>query len=242
MAANRLTLLVCFASVLLPGRSYGEQPSTSKLIAGSLVEVRASGLLRDEPLGGLFKVDAQGKIVLGPAYGNVKIVGLMPEEAASAITLHLRKIVRNPQVSVDDVTGDQQLQVQAVLRGLGPNAAPAAAALLSSRDMRLRNVLAAGDLLEIRAAPKSTLVDQPIAGLYRVNFDGAVILGPSYGNVRIAGLSRDQAKAAIDKHLRSIIREPDVTVEYVGDSVLLQKQAIVRAFGASAAPVLLGSN
>jgi len=66
------------------------------------------------------------------------------------------------------------------------------------------------DILQILVI--GTLMDQPISGQYPVDPGGMVDLGPSYGKVRVSGLTFDDAKKAIDKHLRRILREPEVSV------------------------------
>ncbi|MHB1033366.1 MAG: polysaccharide biosynthesis/export family protein [Pirellulales bacterium] len=63
-----------------------------------------------------------------------------------------------------------------------------------------------------------TLPDLPIAGNYLVEPGGTVNLGASYGMVRIAGMSIEEATAAIDKHLKQIVQNPEVTVNLVQSS------------------------
>jgi polysaccharide biosynthesis/export protein len=48
----------------------------------------------------------------------------------------------------------------------------------------------------------------PIAGVYAVEPDGVVNLGPSYGSVRLVGMTLDEAKKAIEVHLKGILKEP----------------------------------
>lgn len=67
------------------------------------------------------------------------------------------------------------------------------------------------DMLQILV--QGTLPDQPIAGYYLVDEEGRVQLGPSYGAVRVAGLTVDEAQRAIDLHLRQILRLPEVSVQ-----------------------------
>ncbi|MEX0978304.1 MAG: M56 family metallopeptidase [Pirellulales bacterium] len=52
---------------------------------------------------------------------------------------------------------------------------------------------------------------QPITGEHLVGPDGTVNLG-SYGRVNVAGMTLDQAKAAIDDHLARSLDNPDVSV------------------------------
>jgi len=58
----------------------------------------------------------------------------------------------------------------------------------------------------------NTLIDQPIAGVYAVDTGGMVQLGSAYGAVKVAGLSIPEATAMIEKQLRAILREPQVSV------------------------------
>lgn len=57
-----------------------------------------------------------------------------------------------------------------------------------------------------------TLLGQDIAGQFAVSPSGTIDLGPAYGKVTIAGKSVDDARRTIDKHLRRILREPEVSV------------------------------
>jgi polysaccharide export outer membrane protein len=66
------------------------------------------------------------------------------------------------------------------------------------------------DVLLIQVA--ETLPGQPINGPYSVGPDGTVNLGFSYGTVRIAGLTLEQAAAVIRNQLAQKIREPQVAV------------------------------
>ena len=57
-----------------------------------------------------------------------------------------------------------------------------------------------------------TLPEEPIEGLYRVERGGVVILGGSYGTVKISNLTAAEAEAAIQDHLRQRLRAPVVTM------------------------------
>ena len=71
----------------------------------------------------------------------------------------------------------------------------------------------------------NALVGEPIAGVFLVEPGGTVNLGPSYGRVKVSGMSIDEATAAIDKHLRGILREPVVSVS------LQQAAGVQQIFG-----------
>jgi protein involved in polysaccharide export with SLBB domain len=57
-----------------------------------------------------------------------------------------------------------------------------------------------------------TLPDQPIADAFAVDPEGTVDLGPSYGHVKVVGLTTDEAQAAIQQHLSQVLQSPQVSV------------------------------
>jgi polysaccharide export outer membrane protein len=66
------------------------------------------------------------------------------------------------------------------------------------------------DALFIQAEP--TLPDQPIRGAFGIEPDGKVNLGIAYGTVRVAGMTIEEAQAAIQDHLSKIIKGTKVQV------------------------------
>lgn len=66
------------------------------------------------------------------------------------------------------------------------------------------------DVLAIQVL--GTLPDEPIAGLYRVEPDGTVLLGASYGSVRVAGQTLEEARQTVENYLRKILKDPRVTI------------------------------
>lgn len=66
------------------------------------------------------------------------------------------------------------------------------------------------DALEINVI--GTLLDQPINNYYLVEGEGTVNLGPAYGTARVAGMTLEEAQAAIDAHLRKVLKNPVVSV------------------------------
>lgn len=67
------------------------------------------------------------------------------------------------------------------------------------------------DVLQIQVV--GTLLDQPIADFYLVEAEGSVNLGPAYGAIRVVGMTLDEAKRAIDAHLRQILANPEVSIQ-----------------------------
>lgn len=76
------------------------------------------------------------------------------------------------------------------------------------------------DILLVQVA--GTLPDEPIAGLYRVEPDGTIPLGAHYGSVRVAGQTLEEARQAIETHLRKILKDPKVTVTLAESRALQQ--------------------
>ncbi len=58
----------------------------------------------------------------------------------------------------------------------------------------------------------NALADQPIADAFYISPEGDVDLGPSYGRVKISGLTTDEAQAEIRKRLAQVVENPDVSI------------------------------
>jgi polysaccharide biosynthesis/export protein len=68
------------------------------------------------------------------------------------------------------------------------------------------------DILQIVVEGTLEGPNQEIFGPYAVDPGGNVDLGPSYGALKLAGLTLEEARAAIRAHLEKILREPEVSV------------------------------
>ncbi|QEL15540.1 polysaccharide biosynthesis/export family protein [Limnoglobus roseus] len=66
------------------------------------------------------------------------------------------------------------------------------------------------DVLAIKV--RETPPDNPILGLYPIEPDGRVNLGAFYGTIAVAGLSAEDAKKAVAKHLEKFLKVPEVEV------------------------------
>lgn len=69
------------------------------------------------------------------------------------------------------------------------------------------------DVLALHLA--APLPNEPLSGLYAVDPDGTINLGPTYGGVvRVRGLTLPEIRAAVQKHLATAVelRDPQVTV------------------------------
>lgn len=58
----------------------------------------------------------------------------------------------------------------------------------------------------------NTFEEAPIRSIYPVSPEGTVDLGPPYGTVQVLGMTIEEAKAAIEEHLKQILAEPQVSV------------------------------
>jgi protein involved in polysaccharide export with SLBB domain len=67
------------------------------------------------------------------------------------------------------------------------------------------------DMLQVNVF--GTLAEHPIMGLYLVDGEGTIDLGPGYGKIRIAGMTVEETGQAIDAHLRQILKLPEVSVQ-----------------------------
>jgi beta-lactamase regulating signal transducer with metallopeptidase domain len=70
--------------------------------------------------------------------------------------------------------------------------------------------IAVGDLLRIQA--DNVFPGHPIDGLYKVEASGKVALGLSYKRVVVAGATLEEAEDIITDHLRTMLRDPIVSV------------------------------
>lgn len=68
----------------------------------------------------------------------------------------------------------------------------------------------------------NTLEGEPITGLFPVEPDGMITLGGRYKSVKVAGLTLAEAKAAVQKHLEGILKEPKVTILALAEGRALQ--------------------
>ena len=67
------------------------------------------------------------------------------------------------------------------------------------------------DVLQIHVL--GALPDQPIDNYYIVEAEGTINLGPAYGTVRVAGMTLDEIKHAVEKKLQEVLKAPEVSVQ-----------------------------
>jgi polysaccharide biosynthesis/export protein len=76
------------------------------------LQVLVDGAPPENPIAGIFRVEANGTISLGPLYGSVKVVDMTLEEATEAVNKQLRGVLRAPQaaVSLAESAGKQRIE------------------------------------------------------------------------------------------------------------------------------------
>jgi len=125
------------------------------------LQVIVEGTLLEQPINGLYVVEPGGMLDLGPSYGKVMVGGQSLEEAQDSVFRHLKRVLKEPQVS-------------------------------------LTLAQAAGQ--------------QQISGEHLVGPDGTINLG-TYGSVFVTGLTLEEAKKKIEKHLGKFLDAPLVSVD-----------------------------
>jgi polysaccharide export outer membrane protein len=75
------------------------------------LQVIVEGTLLEQPINGLYVVEPGGMLDLGPSYGKVMVGGQSLEEAQDSVFRHLKRVLRDPQVSLTlaQAAGQQQI-------------------------------------------------------------------------------------------------------------------------------------
>jgi polysaccharide export outer membrane protein len=76
-----------------------------------ILQIRAAGTPVGQPINGYFTVEPGGAVELGPGYGKVNVAGLSLDEATEAVETQLRRLLKQPQVTVGfaQLAGNQQI-------------------------------------------------------------------------------------------------------------------------------------
>jgi polysaccharide export outer membrane protein len=89
-----------------------------KIKPQDLLFIQVNGTPPEDPIRALYRVEPEGKVRLGPAYGSVPIAGLTLEEATRDIERFLKKSLKDPQVSVslEEIGGIQLIRGEHLVR------------------------------------------------------------------------------------------------------------------------------
>ncbi|HVC99489.1 MAG TPA: M56 family metallopeptidase [Pirellulales bacterium] len=184
-------------------------PAEDRIATGDLLKIQVLNTLPGHPIEGVYKVEASGKVALGPKYKRVVVVGVTLEEAEEITTEYLRTILEDPVVSVTRaVLKTERLDV--VARAPQEESDEAGEAPAPADPAPAEDRIAAGDLLKIQVL--GTLPDQPIDGVYKVEASGNVKLGPTYKRVVVVGATLEEAEGITTEYLRTNLRDPVVSV------------------------------
>lgn len=124
-------------------------------------------------------------------YGKVNLTDLSLKQAVKTIAQRIRAAHKEPQIKV----------------GLQSNRAAVWDDPSEPHNVTAHRI-APGDFIEIKALGVDS--NNPLRGKFSVEPAGTVPLGPSYGRVRIAGLSLVEAESAITEHLSTHWQDPVV--------------------------------
>jgi polysaccharide export outer membrane protein len=65
-----------------------------------VLQISVVGTLQEQPINGYYILDAEGRISLGPAYGQLRVAGMTVPEIQRALAEYLGRILASPEVSV----------------------------------------------------------------------------------------------------------------------------------------------
>lgn len=71
-----------------------EADKEDRIKVGDLLNIRASGTVKQGEISGVFLVEPSGKVALGPGFGRVYIKGMTLEEAEETIQKHLARVLK----------------------------------------------------------------------------------------------------------------------------------------------------
>jgi tetratricopeptide (TPR) repeat protein/protein involved in polysaccharide export with SLBB domain len=158
-----------------------------------LLTVWVRGVLDEYPIQKRLLVEPSGSVSLGPAYGRVKLQGLTLDQAETAIKKHLEETFRSVNVEV-------LAAGRAVRWAEQPPQPP----------YRIRP----GDPLQIEAV--GVLPNEPINAGYRIDANGQIQFGKTYGSVSVKGLTNEEAENAVTEHLKELFVRPKASVTFTG--------------------------
>lgn len=74
--------------------------SSPRFRPGDSLRVQVAGAMPDAPIDDVYVIESMGTAPLGPVYGRVKVAGMTIPEAEKAVTQHLSKILKDPEVQI----------------------------------------------------------------------------------------------------------------------------------------------
>ncbi len=196
-----------------------ERTGLDRVARGDGLSIRVVGAPTVAPIDGVFTVQTNGQVALGPPYGLVNVAGLTIEEAEQAIETHLAKSLTAPDalVSVAEVGTPLDAELPIDIDGTIDLGAPYGAVRIVGMTTAEAEEALTEHLKAFFTEPTVSLnliqtsFQQQVAGEHLVNPDGTVRLG-AYDSVRVVGLTLDEAEEAIEQQLSEYLDEPEVAV------------------------------
>ena len=202
------------AAGTIPWREVAPPDAAYTIKPGDLLFINVLGAILDQPIDSVYLVEPAGNVSLGLAYGRAKVQGLTLDAAEKAIQTKLQEVLAKPDVQVtfggwegvESMVGNRVSPMMPEFRRT--TRTPRRQFTGPPIDSETIN---AGDQLVIQAAPPGSM-EFLISGVFEVDGAGTVPLGPAYGRVEVAGLTRKEAQAAIRKRSRQTFDKAEVNV------------------------------
>jgi protein involved in polysaccharide export with SLBB domain len=170
------------------------QQEPVRIQPGDVLRITAPDGLPNQPISGAFRVEPEGTVSLGGDYGRARVANLTVAEAEVAIRQHLAAILKDPRVSVSWLSRPY----------------PATITEREPLPFRIRPGLA----LDLRF--RTRLPTGPMDGTYTVEPGGTLPLGLGFGRIAVAGMTLEEAEAALTRHLAKELKSPEVSVTLAG--------------------------
>ncbi len=221
-AANRIRIVAALALVLATGCQL-RLPRPYSTIPGPRITA-----CPDTPRK-LDKVSLPDYIIEPPDVLSIDAVTLVPHPPYRLHALDVVKVQASGLPAEANVTGDLTVGIDGTLvLGFGYDNVGGKYQPLKVDEMTLpelhdaikRRFESVAREVEVSVTLDKIAAQQSIAGEHLVGPDGTVNLG-TYGRVRVVGMTLEEAKAAIEKHLASRFDKPEVAVDVYGYNSLV---------------------
>ncbi|QDV42314.1 Polysaccharide biosynthesis/export protein [Stieleria neptunia] len=193
--------------------------SIDRLVIGDLLSIRVPGAPALSPVDGNFLIQPDGSVSLGTPYGSVVVSGVSLEEAGHKIEQALSTHLVAPKTFIGLAQAatpiDQEYSIEidgAIDFGSPYGQVQLDGLTLAEAKQRLTQKFAnhfANPSVGINLIQASSL--QQVVGEHLVGPDGRITLG-IYGSVNVSGYTLEQASAAIEASLSTVLDKPEVAL------------------------------
>ncbi len=192
-----------------------------RLEALDVIYLRVAGLPERFPIEGNYSINPGGMLDLGDPYGSINVKGMTLDQAREAVKGRLVDF-KDPQVELLLVQGalPQTLTGEYVISPSGTITLGTYGEVYLAGRTRLdaenvvRHHLEKNGLEEVKLSLDlgTFAAIQQVVGEHMVGPDGTVMLG-GYGQVYVTGMTRSQARAAVEAHLSLFLEDPRVSLD-----------------------------